>query len=311
MEKPCRLWGVLEACLLTMCAWSWGVCRVSLLALILTFHLYGGFILLGLILASVAGILYKFQDVLLYFPDQPSSSRLYVPMPTGIPLETVYIRTKDGVRLNLILLRYTGENPATAPTILYFHGNAGNIGHRVPNALLMLVNLKVNVVLLDYRGYGKSEGEPSEEGLYQDAEATLDYIMTRPDIDKTKVVLFGRSLGGGVAIRLASCNPHRVGRYHGGEHFPEHPAHGGHTVLFLPHALPTASGATRTSFCRIDMLHCAVCHLSSFRAYQTNSSLRWWWNSCTSCRRLGLNASPSFLRARTMTPGSARVILPP
>ncbi|KAK2905263.1 hypothetical protein Q8A67_007062 [Cirrhinus molitorella] len=210
MEKPWRLWGALEACLLTMCAWSWGVCRVSLLALILTFHLYGGLILLGLILASVAGILYKFQDVLLYFPDQPSSSRLYVPMPTGIPHENVYIRTKDGVRLNLILLRYTGENPAAAPTILYFHGNAGNIGHRVPNALLMLVNLKANVVLVDYRGYGKSEGEPSEEGLYQDAEATLDYIMTRPDIDKTKVVLFGRSLGGAVAIRLASCNPHRV-----------------------------------------------------------------------------------------------------
>ncbi|KAA0716029.1 Protein ABHD13 [Triplophysa tibetana] len=213
MEKPWRLWGALEACLLTVCAWSWGACRVSLLALILTFHLYGGFILLVLILASVAGILYKFQDVLLYFPDQPSSSRLYVPVPTGIPHENVYIRTKDGVRLNLILLRYTGENPASAPTILYFHGNAGNIGHRVPNALLMLVNLKANVVLVDYRGYGKSDGEPSEEGLYKDAEATLDYIMTRADIDKTKVVLFGRSLGGAVAIRLASGNPHRVAAF--------------------------------------------------------------------------------------------------
>ena len=95
-------------------------------------------------------------------------------------------------------------------TILYFHGNAGNIGHRVPNALLMLVNLKANVVLVDYRGYGKSEGEPSEDGLYLDAEATLDYVMTRPDLDKTKVLLFGRSLGGAVAVRLASANPHRV-----------------------------------------------------------------------------------------------------
>uniref|UniRef100_A0A3Q3FQP1 Abhydrolase domain containing 13 n=1 Tax=Labrus bergylta TaxID=56723 RepID=A0A3Q3FQP1_9LABR len=180
MEKPWRLWGAVE--------------RFSLLALILTFHLYGGFFLLALILASVAGILYKFQDVLLYFPDQPSSSRLYVPMPTGIPHENVYIRTKDGVKLNLILLSPTSSSP---PTILYFHGNAGNIGHRVPNALLMLVNLKANVVLVDYRGYGKSEGEPSEDGLYLDAEATLDYVMTRPDLDKTKVVLFG-------------LNPHRV-----------------------------------------------------------------------------------------------------
>ncbi|KAL7384944.1 hypothetical protein ABVT39_012180 [Epinephelus coioides] len=224
MEKPWRLWGAMERCTLTLASWSWGACRVSLLALILTFHLYGGFFLLALILASVAGILYKFQDVLLYFPDQPSSSRLYVPMPTGIPHENVYIRTKDGVKLNLILLRYTGgdtppgvtpgnqSSPTSSapPTILYFHGNAGNIGHRVPNALLMLVNLKANVVLVDYRGYGKSEGEPSEDGLYLDAEATLDYVMTRPDLDKTKVVLFGRSLGGAVAVRLASVNPHRV-----------------------------------------------------------------------------------------------------
>ncbi|KAG7331257.1 hypothetical protein KOW79_005226 [Hemibagrus wyckioides] len=204
MEKSWRFWGTLERCLLTLGSWVWGVCRISLLALILTFHLYGGILLLCLILASVAGILYKFQDVLLYFPDQPSSSRLYVPMPTGIPNENVYIRTKDGVRLNLILLRYTGENPALVPTILYFHGNAGNIGHRVPNALLMLVNLKANVVLVDYRGYGKSDGEPSEEGLYQDAEATLDYVMSRPDIDKTKIILFGRSLGGAVAIRYVT-----------------------------------------------------------------------------------------------------------
>ncbi|XP_029314622.1 protein ABHD13 [Cottoperca gobio] len=224
MEKPWRLWGAVECCTLTLASWSWGACRVSLLALILTFHLYGGFFLLALILASVASILYKFQDVLLYFPDQPSSSRLYVPMPTGIPHENVYIRTKDGVKLNLILLRYTGgdmppgvtpgnqSSPASSapPTILYFHGNAGNIGHRVPNALLMLVNLKANVVLVDYRGYGKSEGEPCEDGLYLDAEATLDYVMTRPDLDKTKVVLFGRSLGGAVAVRLASVNPHRV-----------------------------------------------------------------------------------------------------
>ncbi|XP_071210898.1 protein ABHD13-like [Salvelinus alpinus] len=226
MEKPWRLWGSVERCALALASWSWGACRISLLALILTFHLYGGFFLLALILASVAAILYKFQDVLLYFPDQPPSSRLYVAMPTGIPHENVYIRTKDGVRLNLILLRYTGgdslDNPGVAPinasnpastappTILYFHGNAGNIGHRVPNALLMLVNLKANVVLVDYRGYGKSEGEPSEDGLYLDAQATLDYVMTRPDLDKTKVMVFGRSLGGAVAVRLASANPHRV-----------------------------------------------------------------------------------------------------
>ncbi|XP_035250063.1 protein ABHD13 [Anguilla anguilla] len=212
MEKSGRVWGVAGRCLLAAGSWSWGVCRVCLMALILTFHLQGGVLLLGLILVSVAGILYKFQDVLLYFPEQPPSSRLYVPMPTGIPHENVFIRAKDGVRLNLLLLRHAGEGPApgSGPTIIYFHGNAGNIGHRVPNALLMLVNLKANVALLDYRGYGKSEGEPGEEGLQLDAQAALDFVCARPDLDRGRVVLFGRSLGGAVAVRLAAENPHRV-----------------------------------------------------------------------------------------------------
>ncbi|XP_039182150.1 protein ABHD13 [Crotalus tigris] len=210
MEKSWMLWTSIEKWLLALVSWSWGVCRISLLPLIVTFHLYGGLILPLLIFVSITGILYKFQDVLLYFPEQPSSSRLYVPMPTGIPHENIFIKTKDGVLLNLILLRFTGDNSSYSPTIIYFHGNAGNIGHRLPNALLMLVNLKVNLLLVDYRGYGKSEGEASEDGIYLDSEAVLDYVMTRSDLDKTKIFLFGRSLGGAVAIHLASENSHRI-----------------------------------------------------------------------------------------------------
>ncbi|XP_029460406.1 protein ABHD13 [Rhinatrema bivittatum] len=210
MEKSWKFWAFAEKWLLVLASWSWGLCRISLLPLILTFSMYGGIILLMLIFVSMACILYKFQDVLLYFPEQPSSSRLYVPMPTGIPYENIFIRTKDGVLLNLILLRYAGNNAAYLPTVIYFHGNAGNIGHRLPNALLMLVNLKVNLLLVDYRGYGKSEGEASEAGIYLDSEAVLDYVMTRPDFDNTKIILFGRSLGGAVAVHLASENTHRI-----------------------------------------------------------------------------------------------------
>ncbi|XP_054049519.1 protein ABHD13 isoform X4 [Rissa tridactyla] len=173
MEKSWMLWTFVKRWLLALASWSWSLCRICLLPLIVTFHLYGGIILLILIFVSIAGILYKFQDVLLYFPEQPSSSRLYVPMPTGIPHENIFIKTKDGVLLNLILLRYTGDNAAYSPTIIYFHGNAGNIGHRLPNALLMLVNLKVNLILVDYRGYGKSEGEASEEEKSLSAECLL------------------------------------------------------------------------------------------------------------------------------------------
>ncbi|XP_030057180.1 protein ABHD13 [Microcaecilia unicolor] len=210
MEKSWKFWTFAEKWLLILASWSWALCHISLLPLILTFSIYGGLILLILIFVSIAGILYKCQDVLLYYPEQPPSSRLYVPMPTGIPYENIFIRTKDGVLLNLILLRYTGNNAAYLPTVIYFHGNAGNIGHRLPNALLMLVNLKVNLLLVDYRGYGKSEGKASETGIYLDADAVLDYVITRPDLDNTKIILFGRSLGGAVAVHLASKNPHRI-----------------------------------------------------------------------------------------------------
>lgn len=210
MEKPRVLWSAAERWLRALASWSWALCRISLLPLIVTFHLYGGALALLLVCVSIAGTLYKLQDALLYFPEQPPSSRLYVPMPTGVPHESVSVRAKDGVRLSLVLLRYTGEGAPYSPTIVYFHGNAGNVGHRLPNALLMLVNLKANLLLVDYRGYGKSEGEASEEGLYLDSEAVLDYVMSRPDLDKTKIFLFGRSLGGAVAIHLASEHAHRV-----------------------------------------------------------------------------------------------------
>ncbi|KAJ8253180.1 hypothetical protein GJAV_G00209990 [Gymnothorax javanicus] len=212
MEKPGRLWGKAGRVLLAVGSWSWGLSRVFLMALVLTLHLQGGVLLLLLVLVSLAGLLYQLQDALLYFPEQPPSSRLYVPTPTGVLHESVFIRAKDGVRLHLLLLRHAGDGPVPgrAPTVIYFHGNAGNIGHRLPNALLLLVNLKVNVALLEYRGYGRSEGEPSEEGLRLDAQATLDYISACPDLDPGRVVLFGRSLGGAVAVRLAAENPRRV-----------------------------------------------------------------------------------------------------
>ena len=94
-------------------------------------------------------------------------------------------------------------------TIIFFHGNAGNIGHRLQNALGLYSVLNANVVMVEYRGYGKSEGSPSESGFYQDSEAALDFVLKRPDLEDMPVVLFGRSLGGAVAIRLASHQNYR------------------------------------------------------------------------------------------------------
>jgi fermentation-respiration switch protein FrsA (DUF1100 family) len=90
------------------------------------------------------------------------------------------------------------------PTIIFFHGNAGNIGLRLPNAIEMYRQLNVNVLLVEYRGYGDSDDvAPSEAGLKLDSEAALQFISTHPQIDSSRLFVFGRSLGGAVGFHLA------------------------------------------------------------------------------------------------------------
>ena len=114
---------------------------------------------------------------------------------------------RDGTQLHLFLVKQPGEQSKKVPTVLYFHGNAGNIGHRLLNVQGLYTSIGCNVALVEYRGYGRSEGSPSEEGLYMDAQAALDFLLTRQDIATDKIVVFGRSLGGAVAIDLATrCN---------------------------------------------------------------------------------------------------------
>lgn len=88
-----------------------------------------------------------------------------------------------------------GECAANAPTVLFLHGNAGNIGHRLLNVVGLYQSLHCNIVMLEYRGYGLSQGTPSEEGLYMDARAALDYIASRKDFNHKEIIIFGRSLG--------------------------------------------------------------------------------------------------------------------
>jgi pimeloyl-ACP methyl ester carboxylesterase len=160
--------------------------------------------------AVVATILYFKQDSLLYFPEiggiprRPDKNprRYRSPGEHQIPFETHRIACADGVYIHSwLLLRGEAKN---IPTLLFFHGNAGNIGLRLPNAMQMLQYLNVNVLMVEYRGYGDSDSvTPSEAGLKLDAEAALKFITQHPNIDNSKVFLFGRSLGGAVAFHLA------------------------------------------------------------------------------------------------------------
>lgn len=97
-------------------------------------------------------------------------------------------------------VKANGTNPKLCRTLIYFHGNAGNVGSRLPNIELLVKELNTNVLILAYRGYGDSEGTPSEDGFKLDAEATLEYALNRNDIDNDRIFVMGSSLGGAVAI---------------------------------------------------------------------------------------------------------------
>ena len=117
---------------------------------------------------------------------------------SGLPLEEVWLTTRDGVRL----YGWYVEAPDSPGVLVWYHGNAGNIAHRLEN-LIELHRRGLSVLLFDYRGYGQSEGRPSEEGLYQDGLAAYDYLIRQRAIPSTQVVLFGRSLGAAVAGEIA------------------------------------------------------------------------------------------------------------
>jgi len=161
---------------------------------------------IGLVGASLFA-LYSFQNKLLYFPEIPPDSRIKFNSTEDYErigaFEEIFLETDDGAMIQCWLFKQTRTH--LAPTFLYFHGNAGNIGHRLLNIHDFYRKLKVNVFIVEYRGYGKSTSSPSEAGIRLDAKAALQYLLfSRTDIDSNKIIFFGRSLGGAVAIDLAA-----------------------------------------------------------------------------------------------------------
>jgi fermentation-respiration switch protein FrsA (DUF1100 family) len=121
---------------------------------------------------------------------------------SGLPLQDVCFTSTDGTKLFGWLVEV--ERPLG--TLLWCHGNAGNIIHRLEN-LAELYRLGLSVFLFDYRGYGRSEGRPSEDGLYRDAEAAYLYLRQERQVPASRLVVFGRSLGASVATDLVSRRP--------------------------------------------------------------------------------------------------------
>lgn len=189
----------------------WMTCGVSFVTVFVVYWYCSSVLALLLLFFSLSGLVYQLGDWLLYHPEQPPHSRLYVPSPSlvGLPCwEAPPVHTRDGLRLHALFVRQPPDRFGQAPTLLYLHGNAGNIGHRLHNVAGLFHQCGCNILLVEYRGYGRSEGTPSEEGLYRDAQAGLDFLAQHPGLDATKLLVFGRSLGGAVALDLASRPEH-------------------------------------------------------------------------------------------------------
>ena len=149
--------------------------------------------------ALVLLFLFLSQSRLIYFPNLPSRELGPGPDSIGLAYEAVDIFTEDGIRLDAWYV------PARKPrgVVLFFHGNAGNISHRL-QSLKIFHDLNFSTLIFDYRGYGRSGGKVSEQGTYRDAEAAWRYLTKQRGIPASQIILFGRSIGAAIAAYLAS-----------------------------------------------------------------------------------------------------------
>ena len=137
----------------------------------------------------------RFVDSMIFFPERGVA---LTPEQLGIDGEEVFFDTEDGVRIHAFYLPV----PDAQRALLFLHGNAGNASHRLPNAA-ELARLDCSVLVIDYRGYGLSEGKASEAGVFADARAGLRHLTEPLGYPENRIVVFGRSLGGAVAVDLA------------------------------------------------------------------------------------------------------------
>ncbi len=137
----------------------------------------------------------RIVESMIFYPERGVA---ITPEQIGVDGEETFFRAEDGVRIHAFYLPAPGARRA----LLFLHGNAGNASHRLPNAA-ELVRLDCSVLLVDYRGYGLSEGKATEAGVYADARAGLAHLVEQRGFPASRVIVFGRSLGGAVAVDLA------------------------------------------------------------------------------------------------------------
>jgi len=156
-------------------------------------------ITLGLGYLALLLLVWLLQGCMIHIPDR---TLVASPREAGLDYETVRLKTADGEQLHGWFLPHREARA----TVLFFHGNAGNISHRL-ESLEIFHQLELNSLIIDYRGYGQSSGRPSESGLYEDARSAYRHLVEDKGVPPQRIIAFGRSLGAAVAARLAADKP--------------------------------------------------------------------------------------------------------
>ena len=161
--------------------------------------------IVGITYGAITLLLFLFQHRLVYLPDL---GREYggTPADAGMAYAAIEIPTEDGERLSAWLVDAAGADPAGHGTVLFLHGNAGSLGARVEN-LRVFRQLGWRVLIVNYRGYGRSTGKPDEAGTYRDAAAAWHQLTGGLGVPPSRIVAYGESLGAGVASWLAVNHP--------------------------------------------------------------------------------------------------------
>jgi fermentation-respiration switch protein FrsA (DUF1100 family) len=155
-----------------------------------------------LIVAAAYGLLvavvYLMQGRMLYLANVPGRELTASPADLDVEYEDVFIETADGVRLHGWFIP-----GSSARVLLFFHGNAGNISHRL-DSIRQFLGLGLSVFIIDYRGYGQSGGKTTEKGIYRDANAAWRYLREERSVEAADIIIFGRSMGASAAAKLAT-----------------------------------------------------------------------------------------------------------
>ncbi|KIW17722.1 hypothetical protein PV08_04917 [Exophiala spinifera] len=156
-----------------------------------------------------SSLLYFKQNDIIYPANLPAGARTNVPTPDQFNItsaESIKFPTPDGETLHAYLLRPPKSPVQNNVTLVTFHGNAGNVGHRLPIGKVLSESLGCHVFMVEYRGYGLSTGSPDEDGLTIDGQTALNFVRNHEELRRTSIVLYGQSLGGAVAIKLLQAN---------------------------------------------------------------------------------------------------------